>query len=202
MINSLERLFVGAGLGLSGLKAAQLGARRVVLSDNVDELLMSLNSSVIRNCPNEAKIRTISVKRCDWNFNLQSNPNDFPNIRGEQFDFIFGADVLYETDSAKLIPEVLKRHLRIPSQRLRSISTVLALFVIPTRSVDILNSFVQTLSEILELSVDVFSAKAAANNLKFNQLVCEKNFSVVQENGRYSVDIDDSVDDCMLIFCW
>ena len=202
ILNLLEQLSLGAGLGVSGLKAAQLGASRVVLSDNVDELLMSLNLSVTRNCSNEAKLRMISVKSCDWSFRSQSNPSEFSNIRGEQFDFIFGADILYEPDFAKLIPEVLKRHLRIPSQRVRSISTALALFVIPTRSVSILNNFLQTLSELLDFSVDIFSAKAAASDLKFDRLVCGKNFSMVEDNGRHSVDIDESVDDCMLIFCW
>ena len=183
------------------MKAALLGASRVVLSDYVDELLISLKSSVNRNCPIEAKRRTISVKSCDWGVTSQSHQSDFSNIRGEQFDFIFGADVLYEADFAILIPEVLRRHLRIPHQRVRSISSVLALFAIPTRSVDILNRFVQKLFEALGLSVDVYSAKAAASDLKFNRL-CEKNLCIVQDIGRHCVDIDDSVDDCMLIFCW
>ena len=128
-------LELGAGVGLCGLLAAKLGARRVALTDFEPALLDSLVLAARDNrAPGDADTR---VARCDWR--EEASPTDdaaadassddaaalaaaaarggwLPRLgAGETFDRIVGSDLVYERTHAETLPHVLRERLARPN---------------------------------------------------------------------------------------
>jgi protein-lysine N-methyltransferase EEF2KMT len=128
-------LELGAGVGLCGLLAAKLGARRVALTDFEPALLDSLVLAARDNrAPGDAETR---VARCDWR--EEASPTDdaaadassddaaalaaaaarggwLPRLgAGETFDRIVGSDLVYERTHAETLPHVLRERLARPN---------------------------------------------------------------------------------------
>lgn len=100
-ICGLDVLEVGAGPGLVGLTAAQLGARMVVLSDCSHHVLALLRDNVERNClPGRTSIDVVEL--------------DFEEDAGEDrsFDVVLASDVIYARGAAAALPRFLARALK------------------------------------------------------------------------------------------
>jgi len=123
VVRNRKVLEIGSGLGVTGLMASKLGAKRVVLSDNNIQLLQHLRSSCLKNCKNAFESRYLGVKRLDWSdfhqevrdktndFNFNCG-NQFLQLKNERFDLVLGADILYEPNFVMQISNVLRSHLK------------------------------------------------------------------------------------------
>ena len=205
LVRNRKVLELGAGLGLPGLLAHKLHAKRTVLTDCNDDLLRHCSEyNVKSNCYESYINRSISVKYLDWTLanqqsqdNFHSNPTSTaissikpinphilshqPNtcihninsstsnrktkpilpLGNETFDIILGTDLLYEKDSAELIPLLLLKHLQYKNpcvhsnevyERTCTTETSVAIFVSPTRDLSILNLFINNIKKLFHIS--------------------------------------------------
>eukprot|EP00048_Salpingoeca_helianthica_P018234 m.241321 g.241321 ORF g.241321 m.241321 type:complete len:328 (+) comp24270_c0_seq1:163-1146(+) len=155
-------LELGAGLGLPALAAASpaLGARRVVLSDYMPELLRTLDSAARLNCAAQVRERILRVKFLDWAEGAAKmdrsrgagggnvapmSQGEFPSVGGEKFDFIFAADVLYEPEYADWLPRVIAKHSTHTPTQDCSPATCAFMTIAPTRDMAIMTAFTNNL---------------------------------------------------------
>ncbi len=93
-------LELGCGPGLTGMLAAKLAAREVVLTDYHEEIVEGVNKSIIENHIQNAEARILN-----W-----TDP-PIPNL--EKFDLIIASDIIYEEslNHEKIIPQLLQYYL-------------------------------------------------------------------------------------------
>ncbi|KAI0344246.1 hypothetical protein BDW22DRAFT_1419267 [Trametopsis cervina] len=110
-------LELGAGTGLVGLTAAKLieswgSTAQVVLTDFQPSVLRNLANNVAENfiALTTGDI-TISSHYLDWS----NPPNPLVPPFEQQFDVIYGADIIYEIDHARWIKTCVEKFLRKPS---------------------------------------------------------------------------------------
>ena len=124
LIAGREVLELGAGVGLSGIAAARLGASRVVLTDceaTVLEILdrnAAANREVCAPCPlevaylqwaDDALDACAPERRSGW----EAEPPSHASLeRGRKFDAVIAADFVYDDAHADLIPAVLAARVR------------------------------------------------------------------------------------------
>lgn len=89
-------LELGAGLGFAGLAAAARG-HRITLTDNDPDALDFMRLSVQAN-----KFADARVEFLDWNH---------PTLAG-QYDWLVGADILYEEGTYPALAEIFRRYLK------------------------------------------------------------------------------------------
>jgi hypothetical protein len=169
-------LELGAGLGLPALAAAKLGARRMVISDYMPELLRTLDKASQLNCPAQVRERILRVKFLDWAQGAAKldrsrgagslggvapiAQGEFGSVGGEKFDFIFAADVLYEPEYAEWLPHIIAKHsTRQPSHE-NTPATCAFMTIAPTRDMTIMTSFTNNL-RATGMRVEVTSAAVA-----------------------------------------
>ncbi|KAL1924886.1 uncharacterized protein VTP21DRAFT_4540 [Calcarisporiella thermophila] len=97
----LRILELGTGTGLLGIVCAKMGAGKVVLTDFHARVLENAAHNVRENqCEANAEVR-----RLDWRKYAEENELGM-------FDVVLAADVVYEAEHARLLPHVIRKHLK------------------------------------------------------------------------------------------
>ena len=100
-------LELGCGLGLVGMACARAGAQEVLLTDYDMELLSACSKSIDLNHLH----KKVFTERLDWN-QVSSGAPLGDRLRERTFDFLLGADIIYDADHAKHVLGTLLRLLR------------------------------------------------------------------------------------------
>jgi hypothetical protein len=98
-VDALQCLELGAGTGVPGLTLAQLGARRVVMTDSDEDVLELMQRNVEQNRLGDR----VDCARLDWS----DRSTWVPAVR---FDVVLAADVLYHGDGVALC-DVFSAHM-------------------------------------------------------------------------------------------
>ena len=96
-------LELGAGLGVCGILAHKLGAKKVVLTDGDTATLANMRDNVSVNCNNESDEEIIICKQLRWGRHLDL----FREKCGTEFDTIIGGDVIYAQEGLQPLFETV-----------------------------------------------------------------------------------------------